>query len=160
MYSFKVLTECPIIIALLFQIHRNHVAGSVPILIDPIIRVLKLQPAQQAEAHLQAAKSGKIYLGRAPGIESATLYSEFKSLQVKVLSFNPDTFVPCVYLEKFYAYFKTLSRSNCGGGDHLDEGLSRGSFWNKKGIVGRCSTLLEYRISEFFSSIHRSAFER
>lgn len=38
-YSFKVLTECPIIVALLFQLHRDFVSNSVPMFVEPIINV-------------------------------------------------------------------------------------------------------------------------
>jgi transformation/transcription domain-associated protein len=85
MSSFKVLTECPIIVALLYQLHRDFVANMFTTFLEPIINVLALQPAAQAEAHVAAAQRGEIFLGRAPEIQNATLYGEYKSLQVKVL---------------------------------------------------------------------------
>ncbi|OAJ42214.1 hypothetical protein BDEG_25701 [Batrachochytrium dendrobatidis JEL423] len=39
MFSFKVLTECPIIIALLFQIHRKFVTPNVPQFVPYIVKV-------------------------------------------------------------------------------------------------------------------------
>lgn len=36
-FSFKVLTECPIIIALLFQLYRAFVTNNVPHFVTPII---------------------------------------------------------------------------------------------------------------------------
>jgi transformation/transcription domain-associated protein len=85
-YSFKVLTECPIIIALLFQLYRNFVTSNVPGFVEPIIKVLNLQPPQQQQAHDEAAKKGQFFLGMAPTITNATVYAEYKSLQVKVSS--------------------------------------------------------------------------
>jgi hypothetical protein len=38
-FSFKVLTECPIIIALLFQLYRSFVTSNVPGFVEPIIVV-------------------------------------------------------------------------------------------------------------------------
>lgn len=85
--SFKVLTECPIIVALLFQLHRNFVSSSVPIFIEPIINVLLLQPPQQKIEHFNANQRGLVFIGMSPSIKEAALYAEFKSLQVKTVSF-------------------------------------------------------------------------
>ena len=83
-FSFKVLTECPIIIALLFQLYRSFVTSNVPGFVDPIICVLMLQPVQQDLAHKEAAQRGTFHLGMAPSITNPALYAEYKSLQVKV----------------------------------------------------------------------------
>jgi transformation/transcription domain-associated protein len=88
MTSFKVLTECPIIIALLYQLHRDFVANMFTTFLEPIINVLVLQPDAQHQAHMVAAQRGKIFLGRASEIENVTLYAEYKSLQVKVFHFD------------------------------------------------------------------------
>ncbi|KAJ3311628.1 hypothetical protein HDV04_003892 [Boothiomyces sp. JEL0838] len=87
MSSFKVLTECPIIVALLFQLHRSFVGNNVPMFVEPIIKVLLLQPPQQQMEHMNAANNGTIFLGMSPSIKNPTLYSEYKSLQVKTVSF-------------------------------------------------------------------------
>ncbi|KAL5037675.1 transcription-associated protein 1 [Batrachochytrium dendrobatidis] len=87
MFSFKVLTECPIIIALLFQIHRKFVTPNVPQFVPYIVKVLMLQPYQQQQAHQNAEANGTIFLGMSPDIKDAALYVEFKSLQVKTVSF-------------------------------------------------------------------------
>lgn len=39
MTSFKVLTECPIIVVLLLQIHRNVIATNMPRLVPLIMEV-------------------------------------------------------------------------------------------------------------------------
>ena len=85
--SFKVLTECPIIIALLFQLHKKYAGNNVPELVPLIIDVLNLQPALQAQAHQEAAAEGRIFTGMSPLIKNKVAYSEFKALQVKTLSF-------------------------------------------------------------------------
>jgi transformation/transcription domain-associated protein len=82
--SFKVLTECPIIIALLFQLHKDHISNQIPVLFEPIIRVLILQPAHQLQEHIDASNKGTIFLGKSPKITNAALYADYKSLQVKV----------------------------------------------------------------------------
>eukprot|EP00842_Homolaphlyctis_polyrhiza_P006940 jgi/Hompol1/835/HPOL_000753-RA len=84
LFSFKALTECPIIIALLFQIHRKFIASNIPLFVPSIVQVLMLQPPQQQEAHNKAEEEGGIFLGMAPAIKNSVIYGEFKSLQVKV----------------------------------------------------------------------------
>ncbi|KAJ3029169.1 UNVERIFIED_CONTAM: hypothetical protein HDU68_012852 [Siphonaria sp. JEL0065] len=87
MTSFKVLTECPIIIALLLQVHRNFVQNNVPEFVPLIMQALLLQPRPQREAHEAAAKEGKVFYGVSPEIKNRVAYSEFKALQVKTASF-------------------------------------------------------------------------
>lgn len=83
-FSFKVLTECPIIIALLFQLYRAFVSSNVARFVEPIIKVLALQPPLQQQAHDEATLNNTFFLGMAPGIKDAAVYAEYKSLQVKV----------------------------------------------------------------------------
>ncbi|KAI9209824.1 uncharacterized protein BJ171DRAFT_609195 [Polychytrium aggregatum] len=85
--SFKVLTECPIIIALLFQLHRKYVQSNVTIFVPLIIKVLALQPKLQKEAHAHAEAAGIIFVGVSPKITNRTAYAELKALQVKTVSF-------------------------------------------------------------------------
>ncbi|KAJ3344480.1 hypothetical protein HDU83_005150 [Entophlyctis luteolus] len=87
MTSFKVLTECPIIIALLLQVHRNFVNSNVPQFVPLIMEALMLQPAPQKAAHERAAIEGKIFCGVSSDIRNRVAYSEFKALQVKTASF-------------------------------------------------------------------------
>ena len=82
--SFKVLTECPIIIALLFQLHNKYVGVNVPALVPSIVDVIKLQPEAQKQAHLKAASEGKVFTGMSPEIKNKITYSELIALQVKV----------------------------------------------------------------------------
>jgi transformation/transcription domain-associated protein len=100
--SFKVLTECPIIIALLFQLHKKYVGVNVPALVPLIVKVcflakiydsidsiackqvINLQPKAQKEAHEKAALEGRIFTGMSPPIKNKVMYSELKALQIKV----------------------------------------------------------------------------
>ncbi|KAI8618395.1 hypothetical protein BC830DRAFT_946632 [Chytriomyces sp. MP71] len=87
MTSFKVLTECPIIIALLLQVHRTFVNENVPKFVPLIMEALHLQPKQQKEAHDEAEKNGTVFFGVSPKIKNRVAYSELKALQVKTASF-------------------------------------------------------------------------
>ncbi|KAJ3404672.1 hypothetical protein HDU80_002517 [Chytriomyces hyalinus] len=87
MTSFKVLTECPIIIALLLQVHRSFVNANVPQFVPLIMEALLLQPLHQREAHEEAAQNNTVFFGVSPKIKNRAAYSEFKALQVKTASF-------------------------------------------------------------------------
>jgi len=84
--SFKTLTECPIIVVLLLQIHRNVIATNMPRLVPLIMDMLALQAGPQAEGHAAAAARGEILTGPAPGIRNKTLFGEFVVCQVKTMS--------------------------------------------------------------------------
>jgi transformation/transcription domain-associated protein len=87
LFSFKVLTECPIIIALLFQVHKKFVNPNVADLVPCIIKAIALQPAQQKAAHDEAAANNTIFVGVSPLIKNRAAFSELKALQVKTVSF-------------------------------------------------------------------------
>nr|CAG8553245.1 5905_t:CDS:10 [Entrophospora candida] len=87
LHSFKVLTECPIIVVLIFQSHRNVVNENIQSFLPLIIRTLSLQPQPQAEAHEAAKARGEIFVGVAPGIRDKVKYTEFIVAQVKTLAF-------------------------------------------------------------------------
>lgn len=87
MHSFKVLTECPIIVVLLFQSHRSCVNTNLQTFIPLITEMLALQASPQAEAHAHEASSGKDFCGVAKGIKNRSLFGEFIIAQVKTMSF-------------------------------------------------------------------------
>ncbi|KAF9958937.1 hypothetical protein BGZ72_010618 [Mortierella alpina] len=87
LFSFKVLTECPIIVVLLFQTHRQFVNPNIATFIPLIIQTLGLQANQQAEAQRVASAHGEVFVGVSPAIRNRTVYSEFIVAQVKTMSF-------------------------------------------------------------------------
>lgn len=87
MFSFKVLTECPIIIVLLYSTHKQLVTTSLPVFIPHIINMLSLQAAPQAKAHAAAAAKGELYTSISSLIKNRTAYGEFVVAQVKTMSF-------------------------------------------------------------------------
>ncbi|CAG8541435.1 8605_t:CDS:10, partial [Gigaspora rosea] len=87
LHSFKVLTECPIIVVLLFQSHRHFVNDNIGNFVPLIIKTLGLQARPQAEAQEAARVRGEIFVGVAPGIRDRAKYTEFIIAQVKTMSF-------------------------------------------------------------------------
>ncbi|CAO3698502.1 unnamed protein product [Rhizopus microsporus] len=87
MCSFKVLTECPIIVVLLFQTYRQIASENIQKFIPLIIQILSLQPKPQAEAANAAQARGEIFVGVCPEIRNRALYNDFMVAQVKTMSF-------------------------------------------------------------------------
>lgn len=79
MSSFKVLSECPVIVALYFSMHRNNSAQSVGVLVPLMISTILLRP--------KAANNGT----------KKEMYADLKSLQVKVYPFSLDSFLYRIY---------------------------------------------------------------
>jgi transformation/transcription domain-associated protein len=87
MQSFKVLSECPIIVVSIFQVYRSTVPANVKAFVPLIKNVLCLQASAQKQAHIEAAKQGKIFAGVSPLIKNRAAFGEFISAQVKTMSF-------------------------------------------------------------------------
>ncbi|RKP03126.1 hypothetical protein CXG81DRAFT_9931 [Caulochytrium protostelioides] len=89
--SFKVLTECPIILALLFRLHTPLMATNVIKFVPKIMPCLQLQPKQQREAQdAYRARTGQAMLGMAAesmDAQQRNAFAELKALQAKSISF-------------------------------------------------------------------------
>eukprot|EP00516_Mucochytrium_quahogii_P001243 CAMPEP_0203759070 /NCGR_PEP_ID=MMETSP0098-20131031/11993_1 /ASSEMBLY_ACC=CAM_ASM_000208 /TAXON_ID=96639 /ORGANISM=" , Strain NY0313808BC1" /LENGTH=4879 /DNA_ID=CAMNT_0050651807 /DNA_START=180 /DNA_END=14816 /DNA_ORIENTATION=- len=72
--SFKVITECPLIVMLMFQLHRSIVPRNIPHLVPFMVNAIKLQP------------SVSIAIIRASS-QLRERYSQLLACQVKTLSF-------------------------------------------------------------------------
>lgn len=87
MQSFKVLSECPIIVVSLFQVHRAAVPQNVRAFVPLIKSALQLQASAQKQAHADAAAKGKIHTGVSPAIKNRAAFGDFITAQVKTMSF-------------------------------------------------------------------------
>ncbi|POR36026.1 Transcription-associated protein 1 [Tolypocladium paradoxum] len=87
MQSFKVLSECPIIVVSIFQIYRNTVSQNVKAFVPLIKGVLLLQASAQKQAHADAAAKGQIHTGVSPAVKNRAAFGEFITAQVKTMSF-------------------------------------------------------------------------
>lgn len=87
LFSFKVLTECPIIIVLLYSNNKHVVKDSLTEFIPHIIEMLNLQAPPQANAHAAAAARGEVHTSISPQIKNRVAYGEFITAQVKTMSF-------------------------------------------------------------------------
>ncbi|PSR77484.1 hypothetical protein BD289DRAFT_398006 [Coniella lustricola] len=87
MQSFKVLSECPIIVVSIFQVYRNTVPTNVKAFVPLIKSVLCLQAKAQEQAHADAATRGEVFAGISPNIKNRAAFGEFITAQVKTMSF-------------------------------------------------------------------------
>ncbi|KAI8367767.1 hypothetical protein BD560DRAFT_353389 [Blakeslea trispora] len=87
MFSFKVLTECPIIVVLLFQTHRRYATENIMKFVPLIFQTLSLQAKPQAEAAQAAQARGEVFVGVSPEIRNRSVYNDFIVAQVKTISF-------------------------------------------------------------------------
>lgn len=87
MQSFKVLSECPIIVVSVFQVYRSTVQHNVKLFVPLIKSVLSCQAKAQEQAHKDAAARGTIHVGVSPNIKNRAAYGEFITAQVKTMSF-------------------------------------------------------------------------
>ncbi|KAI0019632.1 FAT domain-containing protein [Xylariomycetidae sp. FL0641] len=87
MQSFKVLSECPIIVVSVFQTYRNIIQQNVKAFVPLIKAVLCLQAKAQEQAHAEAKAKGTIFSGVSPSIKNRVAFGEFITAQVKTMSF-------------------------------------------------------------------------
>ncbi|OQU96918.1 hypothetical protein CLAIMM_02931 isoform 2 [Cladophialophora immunda] len=96
MQSFKVLSECPIIVVSIFQAHRGAVAANVKKFVPSIKGILLLQAKAQEKAHAEAAANKTIFTGVSKEIKNRAAFGDFITAQVKTMSF-------LAYLLRVYA---------------------------------------------------------
>ncbi|KXJ92734.1 FAT domain-containing protein [Microdochium bolleyi] len=87
MQSFKVLSECPIIVVSVFQTYRTIIQTNVKAFVPLIKAVLCLQAKAQEQAHAEAKAKGTIFAGVSPNIKNRAAFGEFITAQVKTMSF-------------------------------------------------------------------------
>ncbi|RMZ78746.1 hypothetical protein DV737_g3746, partial [Chaetothyriales sp. CBS 132003] len=96
MESFKVLSECPILVVSIFQAHRNSVASNVKKFVPSIKAILLLQAKAQERAHREADRLGTVFTGVSKDIRNRAAFGDFITAQVKTMSF-------LAYLLRVYA---------------------------------------------------------
>ncbi|KAI0472046.1 FAT domain-containing protein [Xylariaceae sp. FL0804] len=87
MQSFKVLSECPIIVVSVFQTYRSIIQHNVRAFVPLIKSVLCLQAKAQEQAHAEAKAKGTIFAGVSQNIKNRAAFGEFITAQVKTMSF-------------------------------------------------------------------------
>ncbi|KAH0562572.1 hypothetical protein GP486_002747 [Trichoglossum hirsutum] len=106
MQSFKVLSECPIIVVSVFQAHRHCVHKNVKDFVPCIKEVLLLQAGPQLREHQNAKAHGTIFTGVSPAIKNRPAFGDFITAQVKTMSFL--AYLLRVYAQQLSDFLPTL----------------------------------------------------
>jgi transformation/transcription domain-associated protein len=106
MHSFKVLSECPIIVVSIFQSNRAVVNKNVRLFVPLIKNVLLLQAKPQEKAHAEAKARGDIFTGVSKEIKNRAAFGDFILMQVKTMSFL--AYLLRVYAQQLTDFLPTL----------------------------------------------------
>ncbi|KAH0547803.1 hypothetical protein FGG08_000060 [Glutinoglossum americanum] len=106
MQSFKVLSECPIIVVSVFQAHRHCVHKNVKDFVPCIKEVLLLQAGPQQREHQNARTHNTIFTGVSPNIKNRAAFGDFITAQVKTMSFL--AYLLRVYAQQLSDFLPTL----------------------------------------------------
>ncbi|KAI9769878.1 MAG: hypothetical protein M1839_003575 [Geoglossum umbratile] len=106
MQSFKVLSECPIIVVSVFQAHRGCVHKNVKDFVPCIKEVLLLQAGPQLREHQNAKAQGRIFTGVSSNIKNRSAFGDFITAQVKTMSFL--AYLLRVYAQQLSDFLPTL----------------------------------------------------
>ncbi|KPI41988.1 Transcription-associated protein 1 [Cyphellophora attinorum] len=106
MKSFKVLSECPIIVVSIFQAHRSSVPTNVKKFVPSIKSILMLQAKAQKKAHDDAAQNNTIFTGVSKEIKNRAAFGDFITAQVKTMSFL--AYLLRVYADQLKDFLPTL----------------------------------------------------
>ncbi|KAF2455722.1 hypothetical protein BDY21DRAFT_71272 [Lineolata rhizophorae] len=106
MQSFKVLSECPIIVVSIFQAYRSCVAKNVKLFVPLIKNALLLQAKPQEKAHAEAKAQGRIFTGVSKEIKNRAAFGDLITAQVKTMSFL--AYLLRVYAQQLTDFLPTL----------------------------------------------------
>ena len=106
MHSFKVLSECPIIVVSIFQLYRPLAPKNVKDFVPLIKEVLMLQAKPQEKAHAEAKAKGEVFTGVSKEIKNRAAFGDFILMQVKTMSFL--AYLLRVYAQQLTDFLPTL----------------------------------------------------
>lgn len=93
MYSFKILSECPITMVTLYSSYKQLTRTSLLDFTPLVLELLKLEVEKQKLAREEAEARGIRFTDVAPGINNREVYCEFILAQIKATSFLAYVFI-------------------------------------------------------------------
>ncbi|CCK69614.1 histone acetyltransferase TRA1 KNAG_0C05130 [Huiozyma naganishii CBS 8797] len=93
MFSFKILSECPITMVTLYSSYKQLTRTSIQQFTPYIFNLLKLEVEQQKNAREEAESRGVIYVDVSPEIRDRSIYCDFILTQIKATSFLAYVFI-------------------------------------------------------------------
>lgn len=93
MYSFKILSECPITMVTLYSSYKQLTGTSLPQFTPLVMDLLNMQVSQQQRAREEAEARGERFTSVSPEIKKRGAYCEFILAQIKATSFLAYVFI-------------------------------------------------------------------
>lgn len=93
MYSFKILSECPITMVTLYSSYKQLTATSLPEFTPLVMDLLNMQVRKQQKAREKAELRGERYTAVVPEIKNRSAYCDFILSQIKATSFLAYVFI-------------------------------------------------------------------
>lgn len=93
MFSFKILSECPITMVTLYSSYKQLTSTSLPEFTPLIMNLLNIQIKQQQEAREQAESRGEHFTSISTEIINRPAYCDFILAQIKATSFLAYVFI-------------------------------------------------------------------
>lgn len=93
MFSFKILSECPITMVTLYSSYKQLTGTSLPQFTPLVMDLLNMQVSQQQRAREEAEARGERFTSVSPDIKKRAAYCEFILAQIKATSFLAYVFI-------------------------------------------------------------------
>ncbi|SCU93131.1 LADA_0G01508g1_1 [Lachancea dasiensis] len=111
MFSFKVLSECPITMVTLYSSYKQLTTMSLPQFIPLIIELLTMEADAQKRTREEAESQGKRWINVSPDIKDRTAYCDLILSQIKATSFLAYVFIrgyAAEYLKNYVGFVPDL----------------------------------------------------
>ena len=111
MFSFKVLSECPITMVTLYSSYKHLTTSSLPQFMPLVIELLTMEAGAQKKTREEAEAQGKRWINVSPEIKDRSAYSDFILSQIKATSFLAYVFIrgyAAEYLQNYVGFVPDL----------------------------------------------------
>lgn len=111
MFSFKVLSECPITMVTLYSSYKQLTSSSLPQFMPLVIELLSMEADQQKRAREMAESRGERLTTISSDIKNRAAYCDFLLAQIKATSFLAYVFIrgyAAEYLQNYVGFVPNL----------------------------------------------------
>ncbi|SCV01740.1 LAME_0G18184g1_1 [Lachancea meyersii CBS 8951] len=111
MFSFKVLSECPITMVTLYSSYKQLTTSSLPEFMPLVIELLTMEADAQKRTREESEARGQRWINVSPGIKNRSAYCDFILSQIKATSFLAYVFIrgyAAEYLQKYVGFVPDL----------------------------------------------------
>jgi len=84
--SFKVLTECPVMVVLIFQLHRRFIGENIPKFIPLVIKALGVEYSLKSQDSMDRKIEGLAQIGKEQANPIRIILNDYISCQIKVFT--------------------------------------------------------------------------